>query len=90
MDIDACQHVRRLELKLCNRCQVSVPEVVHAEPKGGPAAHALFVQWSPNTQSAAVTPNMSKEHWQLPGEPTLAIGSYSKRESAENIIKPHT
>ncbi len=65
--MDACQHVRRLYLKLCNMWQVCVPEVVHAEPKGAPAAHALFVQRSPNTQSAAVTPYINWEHWQLLG-----------------------
>ena len=43
-----------------------VPGDVHAEPKEAPAAHALFVQRSPNTQSAAVTPHMvtgSSDAW---------------------------
>lgn len=54
-------------------CQGSVPEVMHAEPKGAPAAHALFVQRSPNTQSAAVTPNINCVRWQLLGQQTMAI-----------------
>lgn len=42
------------------RHQIKVPGVVQGEPEGGPAAHAMFVQRSPNTQSAAVTPYMVK------------------------------